>query len=111
MSDSLTIEPLPGVHVVRAGGAVIAETRNALVLREPGHEPVLYFPRDDVGMAFLEPSDTRSRCPRKGEARHFHIIAKSGPIADAGWSYEEPLAGAEPIRGHIAFRHDRVAVE
>ena len=64
--------------MVRAGGAVIGESRAALVLEEPGHDPVVYFPRADIGMAFLDPSETRTRCPHKGEARYFHIAAKSG---------------------------------
>ncbi len=108
---AFTIEPAAGVYVVRAGGAVIAETSNALILREGGHEPVIYLPRDDIGMAFLERSEKRTRCPHKGEATYYHVIAKSGPIEDAGWSYEDPIAGAEAIRGHLAFAHERVAVE
>ncbi|GMG84671.1 DUF427 domain-containing protein [Paralimibaculum aggregatum] len=111
MSDQFTIEPAPGIHVVRAGGAVIAETSSALVLKEKGYEPVIYFPRADIGMAFLDSSETRTTCPHKGEASYYHIEAKSGRIEDAGWSYEDPLAGAEAIRGHIAFAHERVAVE
>jgi uncharacterized protein (DUF427 family) len=111
MVERFTIEPAPGVHVVHAGGAVIAETKDALVLREEGYEPAIYFPRADIGMVFLEPSETRTHCPHKGDARYFHIAAKSGLIEDAGWSYEDPQPAAEAIRGHIAFRHERVTVE
>ncbi|MGF1445535.1 MAG: DUF427 domain-containing protein [Pikeienuella sp.] len=113
MSDTITITitPAPGVHVVRAGGAVIAESSRALLLSEAGHDPVVYFPREDIGMAFLEPSETTSSCPHKGAARYFHIIAKSGPIEDAGWSYEAPLDRVAAIAGHVAFAHERVAVE
>jgi uncharacterized protein (DUF427 family) len=111
MAQPITITPVPGLHVVRAGGAVIAETKAALMLSEPGYDPVIYFPRGDVGMAFLDPSATRTTCPHKGEATYYHIAAKSGPIEDAGWSYEAPIAGMEAIAGHIAFAHERVAVE
>ena len=111
MSDTITIRPDTSLHVVRAGGAVIAESRDVKILEESGHDPVVYFPRPDIGMAFLDPSDTRTTCPHKGEATYFHIFAKSGAIRDAGWSYEAPGAGAEAIAGHIAFSHDRVAVE
>ena len=111
MSGTFTVKPAKGMQVVRAGGAVIAESRDALLLEEEGHEPVVYFPREDIGMAFLDPSQTRTTCPHKGEAIYFHIVAKSGPIEDAAWSYEAPVEGAEAIRGHIAFRHERVAVE
>jgi uncharacterized protein (DUF427 family) len=111
LTHSLSVHAAEGTWVVRAGGAVIGESSRALELVEPDHPPVIYFPREDLGMAFLEPSQTTSRCPRKGEARYWHIMAKSGPIRDAGWSFDAPLAGAERIAGHIAFYTDRVAVE
>jgi uncharacterized protein (DUF427 family) len=97
--------------VVRAGGAVIGESDRALELVEGEYPPVIYFPREDLGMAFLEASETRSNSPHIGEARYWTIVAKSGPIRDAGWSYDAPLPGAERIAGHIAFYTDRVAVE
>jgi uncharacterized protein (DUF427 family) len=111
MSEKFTITPSIGVHVVRAGGAVIAETTRALILREGSYPSVTYFPRGDAGMEFLDPSDTRTTCPHKGEATHFHIAAKSGPIKDAAWSYETPIAGAEDIAGYVAFYEDKATVE
>ena len=111
MSAKFTVTPATGVHVVRAGGAVIAETSRALILREAGCEPVVYFPREDAGMEFLDPSDTRTTCPHKGEATHYHIAAKSGPIKDAAWSYETPLAEAGAIAGFVAFYGEKAIVE
>jgi len=111
MSEKFTIAPAPGVHVVRAGGAVIAETSHALELREEGYAPVIYFPREDVGMEFLDRSEKRTTCPHKGEATHYHIAANAGPIADAAWSYETPLAAAAAIAGHLAFYEDKATVE
>jgi uncharacterized protein (DUF427 family) len=111
MESRLAIHPAEGTWVVRAGGAVIGESARALELVEKGHEPVIYFPPEDLAMAFLEPSETRTRCPFKGDASYWTIAAKSGPIRDAGWSYERPVGGAERIAGHIAFYTDQVAVE
>ena len=111
MSDKFTIASAPGVHVVRAGGAIIAETSHALILSEKGYEPVVYFPRKDGGIEFLDPSDKRITCPHKGEATHYHIAAKSGLIRDDAWSYEAPLAGAEAIAGYLAFYSDKATVE
>jgi len=62
-------------------------------------------------MAFLERSTTTSTCPFKGEASYFHIVAKSGPIRDAAWSYETPKPEAERIAAHIAFYTNRATVE
>ncbi|MEM0923392.1 MAG: DUF427 domain-containing protein [Pseudomonadota bacterium] len=106
----IVIEPVPGTVVARAGGAVIAETSEALVLREPGYDPVHYFPRGDA-IAFCDPSPKRSHCPHKGEASYFHLTTKSGAIENAAWSYETPLASVAAIAGHIAFGHDKIAVE
>lgn len=111
MSDYITIRPATGTWVVRAAGAVIGESKNALELTEGDYPPVIYFPRSDIAMAFLDASDTSSSCPHKGTASYVTIVAKSGPIVDAGWSYETPKEVAAAIKGHIAFRHEKVAVE
>lgn len=110
-SKRITIHPAERPWTIRAGGAVIGETSRALQLDENGHDPVIYFPREDLAMAFLEPSETRSVCPFKGTATYWNIISKSGPIADAGWSYEDPSPEVREIAGHIAFHTDRVTVE
>jgi uncharacterized protein (DUF427 family) len=111
MSETFTIAPAEGTHVVRAGDAIIAETAQALILRERGHDPVIYFPRADVAMELLDPSDKRTSCPHRGRASHYHIAAMSGSIVDAAWSYEDPIAGAEPISGYLAFCAEKATVE
>lgn len=111
MAEHITIHEADGVWVVRAGGAVIAESRNALELVEDQKPPVIYFPREDVAMAFLEPSDSRTTSPHTGEARHFTLHTSSGTVPDVAWSYETPAKGLERIAGHLAFHPDRVTVE
>lgn len=111
MSDHITIRPATGTWVVRAAGAVIGETQNALELREGDYAPVIYFPRGDIAMAFLDASDTTTHCPHKGDASYITIVAKSGPLTDAGWSYTAPNDAVSAIKGHIAFNHEKVAVE
>jgi uncharacterized protein (DUF427 family) len=111
MSKKITISPAKGIHVVRAGGAVIAETARALILNEEGYDPVVYFPREDVGMEFLDPSDKHTTCPHKGEASYYHIAAKSGPIRNAAWSYEDPIPAVKEIAGYLAFYPEKATVE
>ncbi|ARE40019.1 hypothetical protein RGUI_1878 [Rhodovulum sp. P5] len=111
MTDGIKIHKADGAWVVRAGGAVIAESREALELHEGEREPVIYFPREDVAMAFLEQTDSRTSCPHKGEASYFTIHAKSYEIPDAAWSYENPTEPAARIAGHLAFYTDKVTVE
>lgn len=107
----IAIEPAGGTVVVRAGGAVIAESANALALHEDGYPPVHYIPRDDIGMAFLEPSETRTACPHKGEAAYFHLALEAGTLRDAAWSYPSPKDDVAAIAGHIAFDTEKAAVE
>lgn len=110
MSKAFTIEPYTGTVSVRAGDAIIAETTGALILREGAYAPVYYFPREDAGMEFMDPSPKRTTCPHKGEAVHYHLALISGTIEDAAWSYEAPIVGAEGIAGRIAFYPDKVTV-
>ncbi len=108
----ITIRPAEGTWVVRAGGAVIGETTRALELTEGSYAPVIYFPREDVAMAFLEPSEKATTCPHKGAARHFSIVTKSTTLPDAVWSYETPHDDVAEIANHLAFyAGDAVTVE
>lgn len=112
MADHIKIRPAGGTWVVRAAGAVIGESQNALELVEGDYPPVIYFPQEDLSMVFLDPSETTSRCPFKGDASYWSIVAKSGTIKDAAWSYPSPKTGVEAIAGHIAFySSEKVAVE
>lgn len=108
----ITITPASGTWVVRAGGAVLAESQNALELHEDGHGAVIYFPRADIGMAFLDQTTKVSTCPHKGQASYFSIASKSTTYENAAWSYEDPIADVDAIKGHIAFyEQDGVTVE
>ncbi len=111
MASHITIRPATGTWVVRAAGAVIAETTDALELVEGGGAPVIYIPRADIAMAFLEPSDTRTTCPHKGEASYYSVISSAEAVKDAAWSYETPHEAVAQIAGHLAFYTDKVAVE
>jgi uncharacterized protein (DUF427 family) len=111
MADHITIRKATGKWVVRAGGAIIGESSNALELVEGSSLPVIYFPRADIGMAFLEKTASKTRCPHKGEASYYSISTSAGDIPDAAWSYEDPLEGVAQIKDHLAFYTDRVTVE
>lgn len=111
MADHIKIRAAGGTWVVRAAGAVIGETKNALELAEGDYPPVIYIPREDMAMAFMEKTDATSTCPYKGAATYYSIIAKSGEIKNAAWSYEDPIDGMEQIKGHLAFYPDKAAVE
>jgi len=110
--SKITIRKADGTWTVRAGGAILAESRHALELTEGEYPPVIYFPRGDIAMAFLDESDRTSHCPFKGDARYYSIETKSQTIENAAWSYEDPKPEVAQIAGHIAFyTTDEVAVE
>ena len=108
----IDIRPAEGTWVVRAGGAVLGESTRALELSEGDYPSVIYFPRDDIAMAFLEPSDKTTTCPHKGAASYFSIVTKSTTLQDAVWTYETPKDDVAQIAGHLAFyAGDTVTVE
>lgn len=108
----ITIRKAQGTWTVRAGGAVLAETQNPLELTEGSHPEVIYFPRGDVAMAFLDASEQRTTCPHKGAAKYFSIVTKSQTLLNAAWSYEDPKADVAAIKDHLAFHaSDTVTVE
>lgn len=112
MAPKITITQADGTWVVRAGGAVLGESKSALELIEGEMPPVIYFPREDIAMAFLDESDHQSSCPWKGDARYFSIVTKSTTIENAVWSYEAPKDEVARIKDHLAFYvSDAVAVE
>jgi uncharacterized protein (DUF427 family) len=111
MATDLVIVPSPSAWIVRADGAILAETRRAIELREGDGPPVVFIPREDVAMAFFEPSPTRTASPRMGAACHFSYLGRDGAIRDAAWSYEAPEGPIAGLAGHLAFREDGLTVQ
>jgi uncharacterized protein (DUF427 family) len=107
----ITVEPSGGRVVVRLGDRVIADTRNALTLREARYPPVFYIPREDADMAALRRTEHHTWCPYKGEASYFSLPGNDEAAINAIWSYEAPHDAVAPIRGHLAFYPDRVRIE
>jgi uncharacterized protein (DUF427 family) len=101
----ITIEPNPARVVVTVAGKTIADTTEALTLREAKYPQVQYIPRKDVDMAALVRSETKSYCPYKGDASYFSVQASS---ADVVWTYEAPFEAVAAIKDHLAFYPDRV---
>ena len=89
---------------VLLGGQVVADSARALLLRERGHLPVYYFPREDVRTERFQRTDHSTHCPRKGDATYYTVAAGERAAENAAWSYEAPsVAGAEALAGHLAF--------
>jgi uncharacterized protein (DUF427 family) len=104
----ITIKRNPARIVVSIAGRIVADTREALTLREAAYPAVQYIPRKDVDMALLERTDYATYCPYKGDANYFSIPLGGHRSLNAVWSYEVPYAPVAQIKDYLAFYPDRV---
>src|ERR1700756_904135 len=94
--------------VVSVAGRVIADSGNALTLREADYPPVQYIPREDVDLSQLKRTDHATYCPYKGDCNYYSIPAGGKKSVNALWTYENPYPAVAQIKGHVAFYPDRV---
>jgi uncharacterized protein (DUF427 family) len=106
----ITLAANPQRIQVVYNGHVIADTRRALTLKEASYRPVIYFPREDVDMAFLTRTDHSTHCPYKGDASYFTLLMDGRFAENAVWTYETPYPAMEAIRGLLAFYPNQVEI-
>ena len=104
----ISIQPNPARVVVSVAGIVVADTRNALTLREAAYPPVQYIPAEDVDFSQLERTNYATYCPYKGDCSYYSVPAGGKRSVNAVWSYEHPFPAVLQIKGHVAFYPDRV---
>ena len=104
----ITIEHNGQRVVVKVAGKVIADSRDALALKEASYPVVQYIPRKDVDMSLLERTDHTTYCPYKGDCSYYSIPLGGARTANAVWTYEAPYAAVAEIKDHVAFYPDRV---
>jgi uncharacterized protein (DUF427 family) len=104
----ITIERERNRVTVAVAGQVIADTRDALTLREASYPAVHYIPRKDVDMTQLERTSHQTYCPYKGECAYYSIPVGGERSVNAVWTYEAPYAAVSEIREYLAFYPDRV---
>jgi uncharacterized protein (DUF427 family) len=93
---------------VIVAGRRVADTREALTLKEAAYSPVHYIPRKDVDMRQLQRTSHQTHCPYKGECAYYSIPAGAERSVNAVWTYEAPYAAVAEIREYLAFYPDRV---
>jgi len=104
----ISIEKSRSRVVVTVGGKVIADTHDALTLREASYPAVQYVPRRDVDMVALSRSQHTTFCPYKGEASYFSIPQGGERSVNAVWTYETPFEAMAQIKEYVAFYPDRI---
>jgi len=104
----ITIQFNPSRVVVSVGDRVVADTCNALTMREASLPAVQYIPRKDVDMSLLQRTDHATYCPYKGDCAYYSIPAGGDRSVNAVWTYESPYAAVAEIKDHLAFYPSRV---
>ena len=104
----ITITPTKGRVTITVNGKRVADSTDALTLKEAGYPAVQYIPRKDVDMTQLQRSSHQTYCPYKGDCAYYSIPDGGERSVDAVWTYESPYAAVSEIRECLAFYPDRV---
>jgi uncharacterized protein (DUF427 family) len=97
------LEPVGERIRVVFNDTTIAETDRAVRILETSHPPTYYIPPEDIQSGVLVPSNQRSFCEWKGQARDFDVVVGPKRAAQAAWSYPEPAAAYAELRDFVAF--------
>ena len=109
----MRVVPAEGKRTAAVGEATIARSDDAVIVKEVGfdlYDPVTYFPRADVDMDALVPTDKTTHCPLKGDTEYFDVTVEGTRIAEAAWSYVDTIEVAAELRNLIAFESSKVVV-
>jgi len=107
-AHAITIEKNPHRPKVTFNGAVIADTTQALVLKEGPLPPVHYIPREDVQMSSLQKTDHTTHCPFKGDASYFSVNVDGKTAENAVWTYENPIDSVGQIKDYVVFYPEKM---
>ena len=106
---NLEIRNSPNRWTVEVDGVELADSENALVLRESHLAPVTYFPRDDIRAELFQATSSKTFCPFKGEASYLSLVSDDNGV-DIAWSYPTAFSEVAAIEGYVAFYSSRVAI-
>jgi len=101
----ITTDPATLRVRVTVGGQVIADTREAIAMKEGNYPVVYYVPRKDVKMDRLVRTAHTTYCPFKGHASYYSL---AGGPENAVWSYEQPYDEVAVIKDRLAFYPSKV---
>lgn len=93
---------------VQFNGETVADSTNTHFLFETRHLPVYYFPRADVRMDLMTPTDHHTFCPYKGTASYWTLTVGDRTAENALWGYPEPFEEVPRLKEFVAFYWDRV---
>lgn len=96
---------------VHYGSFTLVDTDEALLLRMPGREPVIFVPRRHLPVEFL-PDDGRLGTPQAGRPARYWDFSVGGRTAENGiWCFERPQDELAELAGYVAFDATQVLLE
>jgi uncharacterized protein (DUF427 family) len=104
------VDILPSSRHIRIEfeGVTVAESSKPTLLFETKLPVRYYLPKTHVRMDLLQPSESVSYCPYKGQAEYWSLRVDDTVHADLAWSYRTPLPESQRIAGLISFYTDKV---
>jgi uncharacterized protein (DUF427 family) len=104
------VDILPSSRHIRieVEGVTVAESSKPTLLFETKLPVRYYLPKTHVRMDLLQPSESVSYCPYKGQAEYWSLRVDDTVHADLAWSYRTPLPESQRIAGLISFYTDKV---
>jgi len=103
VKSEFIIRVASGKWSIRAGGAVLGETKKALELYEGDSKPALYFPKKDLAMAFFERTGHEIIHPQKGTMGYYSIITKSQTLENIAWEFIAPRPEVMDLLNYVSF--------
>jgi len=88
---------------VRFASEWIADSEDVVLLHEPGHYPVAYFPASAATSGALEPMEHTTRHRDLGPTSWYTVRAGTTAIPRAAWQHTGLPAHAEVLQGRVAF--------
>jgi uncharacterized protein (DUF427 family) len=101
--ELLYAEPLRRRMRVRFGGSWIADSENVILLFEPGHYPMAFFPENDISAPVLQKTEYTTHHHELGTTLWYAIRMGEKSAPRGAWQHSEAPDYASELRGRIAF--------
>jgi len=88
---------------VRFGGIWIADSEDVVLLFEPGHYPMAYFPEADVSPDALQHSEHTTRHPDLGLTSWYTVRAGEKTAQRGAWQHIDLPVYASELQARVAF--------
>lgn len=99
----LYAEPLRRRMRVRFGGNWIADSEDVILLFEPGHYPMAYFPKGDVAADTLERTEYTTQHHELGLTSWYIVRAGERSARRGAWQHIKLPDHANELEGRVAF--------